>query len=102
MVIVRLFAPVLVNPPDLNSGSFAAVKFGCGLVAKKGIVWLSDGASGQSGLPIPSLLLRYVPVGSQAVSAVWVPHRRKNTLTPVAAPAEPCDPFSRTRAIAKL
>ena len=102
MVMVRLLVPVLVNPPVANSVSAAVPKLGAALVAKKGTVWLSAGGCGQSGLLVASLWLRYVDVGSQPVSALCVPQMRKNTLTPVAAPAAPCEPFRRTRAMAKL
>lgn len=63
-----------------NSGSFGSVKFGLALVAKKGMVWLSEGASGHSELPLGSWWLRYAPVGAHSVSALWVPHRPKNEL----------------------
>ena len=56
--MVWLLAPVLVVPPDLNSRivGIGEIRLGAGGKEWK-MVWSFAGASGQSGLPLESLLL---------------------------------------------
>ena len=89
----------LLTPPVPYSGLAALARSGALPVAKNGKEWAPGAGSGHSGLP-PTWWLRYVPVGWKSVSAVWVAHIRKNTLT--LSDVSGAWPRSRTLAMAKL